>query len=149
MPEFKLVDEAGTWAFDVLALDGEPTLRLPYVERHALLEEIVVEGPPALLEIVASFDDGPALWDAVVARGLEGRRRETRARAVPSGCAAVGQDEEQCDSEVPGGTRRRAAPPRRPKAENNRGLIQTAWVLLGTGGYTDLVSARHRIPVSK
>src|SRR4051794_23423582 len=26
-------------AFDVLALDGEPTLRLPYTERHALLEE--------------------------------------------------------------------------------------------------------------
>ena len=58
-------------AFDVLALDGEPTLWLPYVERHALLEEIVVEGPPALLEVVASFEDGPALWDAIVARGLE------------------------------------------------------------------------------
>jgi ATP-dependent DNA ligase len=28
-------------AFDVLALDGEPTLRLPYTERHALLEESV------------------------------------------------------------------------------------------------------------
>lgn len=26
--------------FDVLALDDEPTLRLPYSERHALLEEI-------------------------------------------------------------------------------------------------------------
>jgi len=58
--------------FDVLALDGEPTLRLPYLERHALLEELLVEGPPALVEIVASFEDGLALWDAVVARGLEG-----------------------------------------------------------------------------
>jgi ATP-dependent DNA ligase len=28
-------------AFDVLALDGEPTVRLPYVERVALLEELV------------------------------------------------------------------------------------------------------------
>ena len=48
-------------AFDVLALDGKPTLRLPYSERHALLEEIVVDGPPALLEVVASFEDGPGL----------------------------------------------------------------------------------------
>jgi bifunctional non-homologous end joining protein LigD len=59
-------------AFDVLALDGEPTTRLPYVERHALLEELVLDGPPALLEVIASFDDGPALWDVVVARGMEG-----------------------------------------------------------------------------
>ena len=33
-------------AFDVLALDGRPTLRLPYAERHALLEELVVEARP-------------------------------------------------------------------------------------------------------
>ena len=33
-------------AFDVLALDGESTLRLPYVERHALLEEIGSTGRP-------------------------------------------------------------------------------------------------------
>ena len=58
-------------AFDVLELDGEPTMRLPYSERHALLEEIVL-GAPAGVEVVASFEDGPALWDAVVARGLEG-----------------------------------------------------------------------------
>src|SRR5690349_12118541 len=32
--------------FDVLALDGEPTLRPPYAERHALLEEVTVDGPP-------------------------------------------------------------------------------------------------------
>jgi ATP-dependent DNA ligase len=31
-------------AFDVLALDGEPTLRLPYAERDALLEEIAHQG---------------------------------------------------------------------------------------------------------
>jgi ATP-dependent DNA ligase len=34
-------------AFDVLALDGEPTIRLPYAERHALLEELVVDAPSA------------------------------------------------------------------------------------------------------
>jgi bifunctional non-homologous end joining protein LigD len=59
-------------AFDVLALDGEPTLRLPYAERHALLEEIVLNAPPALVEVVASFEDGPALWDVIVERGMEG-----------------------------------------------------------------------------
>jgi hypothetical protein len=39
-------------AFDVLALDGEPTLRLPYAEPHALLEEIVLDAPPVLVEVV-------------------------------------------------------------------------------------------------
>ena len=36
--------------FDVLALDGEPTLRLPYAERHALLEEIVLDAARARWE---------------------------------------------------------------------------------------------------
>src|SRR4051812_3512333 len=55
--------------FDVLALNGDRTLRLPYIERHALLEEIAIEGSPALAELVASFEDGPALWDVIAARG--------------------------------------------------------------------------------
>jgi hypothetical protein len=59
-------------AFDVLALEGEPTLSQPYAERHALLEEITIDGPQCVVEVVGSFDDGPALWDAIVARGLEG-----------------------------------------------------------------------------
>jgi bifunctional non-homologous end joining protein LigD len=59
-------------AFDVLALDGEPTLRLPYTERHALLEEVTIDGPASAVEVVGSFEDGPALWDAIVERGLEG-----------------------------------------------------------------------------
>jgi ATP-dependent DNA ligase len=33
-------------AFEVLALDGEPTRRPPYAERHALLEEIVLDARP-------------------------------------------------------------------------------------------------------
>jgi hypothetical protein len=46
------------------------------VERHALLEELVLDGaPPALLEVIGSFEDGPALWDVVVARGMEGEPR--------------------------------------------------------------------------
>jgi bifunctional non-homologous end joining protein LigD len=59
-------------AFDVLALDGEPTLRLPYAERRALLEEIMIDGPPSVVEVIGAFEDGSALWDAVVERGLEG-----------------------------------------------------------------------------
>jgi bifunctional non-homologous end joining protein LigD len=59
-------------AFDVLAFDGEPTLRLPYVERHALLEEVVIDGPPSVVEVNGSFEDGPALWEIIAARGLEG-----------------------------------------------------------------------------
>jgi bifunctional non-homologous end joining protein LigD len=59
-------------AFDVLALDGEPTLRLPYAERHVLLEEIVLDAPPALVEVIASFEDGAALWEVIVERGMEG-----------------------------------------------------------------------------
>ena len=34
--------------------------------------EIVLDAPPALVEAVASFDDGPAVWDVIVARGMEG-----------------------------------------------------------------------------
>jgi hypothetical protein len=49
-------------AFDVLALDCEPTLRLPYLERYALLEEIVLDAPPSLVDVIASFEDGAALW---------------------------------------------------------------------------------------
>jgi bifunctional non-homologous end joining protein LigD len=68
-------DESSTVAymvFDVLALEGEPTLRLPYAERHALLEEVTIDGPPSVVEVVGSFDDGLALWDAIVERSLEG-----------------------------------------------------------------------------
>jgi bifunctional non-homologous end joining protein LigD len=66
------VDPRHLRAFDLLALDGERTLRLPYAERHALLEEITIDGSPSVVEVVGSFEDGPALWDAIVERGLEG-----------------------------------------------------------------------------
>jgi bifunctional non-homologous end joining protein LigD len=59
--ELRHLDPVTFRAFDVLALDGEPTLRLPYSERHALLEEITIDGPPAVVEAIGSFQDGPAL----------------------------------------------------------------------------------------
>jgi ATP-dependent DNA ligase len=45
--------------------------RLPYAERRALLEEVLL-GDANGVEVVESFEDGQALRDAVVDRGLEG-----------------------------------------------------------------------------
>jgi hypothetical protein len=64
---------------------GEPTLRLPYVERDALLEEIVLDAPPALVEVVGSFEDGPALWDVIVGRGMEGVVAKREREPCPPG----------------------------------------------------------------
>ena len=58
------------FVFDVLAVEGLPTTTLPYRERRALLDELDVEGP--YVRLVANFEDGQALFDAVRARGLEG-----------------------------------------------------------------------------
>ena len=38
----------------------------------SLLEKVTIDGPPSVVEVVGSFDDGPALWEAIVDRGLEG-----------------------------------------------------------------------------
>jgi bifunctional non-homologous end joining protein LigD len=58
------------FVFDVLAVEGLPTTVLPYSERRALLEELDIEGP--YVRLVATFEDGQALFDAVCTRGLEG-----------------------------------------------------------------------------
>jgi bifunctional non-homologous end joining protein LigD len=57
-------------AFDVLELDGASTVGLPWQERRRLLDDLQLEGshwstPPC-------FDEGRALWQAVVAQALEG-----------------------------------------------------------------------------
>ncbi len=58
-------------AFDLLHLDGRPTLRLPYRERRRLLERLELEGPhwrtPA-----SHVGDGPAMVRASREQGLEG-----------------------------------------------------------------------------
>ena len=56
--------------FDVLAVEGLPTTMLPYSERRGLLEELVNESQR--VRLVATFEDGAALFAAVCARGLEG-----------------------------------------------------------------------------
>lgn len=58
------------FVFDLLAVEGLATTMLPYAERRAVLEELNVEGPE--VKLVATFEDGQALFDAVCARGLEG-----------------------------------------------------------------------------
>jgi bifunctional non-homologous end joining protein LigD len=55
--------------FDVLALDGRETMRLPYSERRRLLEQLDL---PAAAVVSDRFDDGGALFDVVCERGLEG-----------------------------------------------------------------------------
>jgi bifunctional non-homologous end joining protein LigD len=56
--------------FDLLAVDGRRTMALPYSERRRLLEQV---GLPSDVAVVSDrFDDGPALWEVVCERGLEG-----------------------------------------------------------------------------
>src|SRR3954466_1329842 len=58
------------FVFDVLAAERLPVTLSPYAERRALLEQLDVEGPR--VRLVATFEDGEALFAAVCERGLEG-----------------------------------------------------------------------------
>jgi bifunctional non-homologous end joining protein LigD len=57
-------------AFDVLGVEGLSTTMQPYAERRAILEQLDVENQR--VRLVATFQEGEALFDAVCARGLEG-----------------------------------------------------------------------------
>jgi bifunctional non-homologous end joining protein LigD len=57
-------------AFDVLRVDGHNVMCNPWSKRRDVLEELGVERSCVRLSEV--FDDGPVLFDAVVAHGLEG-----------------------------------------------------------------------------
>jgi bifunctional non-homologous end joining protein LigD len=57
--------------FDVLHLDGRPTIGLPYAERRKLLEGLELSGP--CWQTPPSFsDDGAAVLEVARQRGLEG-----------------------------------------------------------------------------
>jgi ATP dependent DNA ligase domain len=58
------------FVFDVLAIDGQPAMRLPFQERRRRLEDLDLEGPAWRTNHV--FDDGETLFDAVWRNGLEG-----------------------------------------------------------------------------
>jgi bifunctional non-homologous end joining protein LigD len=69
--------------FDVLELDGEPTMRLPYSRRRALLEEFDLGAGPWFVPEV--FADGTALFAAACERGLEGVIAKRRSAAYRPG----------------------------------------------------------------
>jgi bifunctional non-homologous end joining protein LigD len=56
--------------FDVLVNAGQGVMALPYTERRTILERLELEGPRWCTAQV--FDDGEALFAAVVKQGLEG-----------------------------------------------------------------------------
>jgi bifunctional non-homologous end joining protein LigD len=55
--------------FDVLELDSESTLSLPYLERRKLLESLTIGYG---CHLCPRFEDGAALWRSVVEHRLEG-----------------------------------------------------------------------------
>ena len=56
--------------FDVLLLDGQDETGRPLRERRRLLEGLDLAG--AHWQVPPAYDDGPALWEATEAQGLEG-----------------------------------------------------------------------------
>jgi hypothetical protein len=56
-------------AFDVLELDGGPTVRLPYRERREIVESLTSGRG---VQVCPRFDEGPALWASVLEHPLEG-----------------------------------------------------------------------------
>jgi bifunctional non-homologous end joining protein LigD len=58
------------FVFDLLAVEGLPTTMQPYEARRGLLEQLDLE--TERVRVVANFEDGEALFEAVCQRGLEG-----------------------------------------------------------------------------
>jgi bifunctional non-homologous end joining protein LigD len=56
--------------FDVLRIDGEDLARRPLAERRARLEDLDLG--PSGWQVPSTYDDGPMLFDATRAQGLEG-----------------------------------------------------------------------------
>jgi bifunctional non-homologous end joining protein LigD len=59
------------YVFDVLEVDGRPTVDLPFRERRARLEEILLPGH-SVVRLSETFDDGEALLAAALEQELEG-----------------------------------------------------------------------------
>jgi bifunctional non-homologous end joining protein LigD len=69
-------------AFDVLSVEGEPVVSQSYSERRRILEDLGLDGPQ--WRTPEAFNDGEALWAAVVEHELEGVVAKRRAgRYVP------------------------------------------------------------------
>jgi len=67
--------KAGTplvyYAFDILEVEGEPLVDLPFVERRKRLEQ-VLDKRNRTVRLSETFDDGKALYEAAKQQGLEG-----------------------------------------------------------------------------
>lgn len=77
-------------AFDLLFAGGESLLRVPFEERRGQLEETCPEG--GHLALSPRFENGPALFEAVCAQGLEGiiaKRRDSLYLPGKRSCAWV------------------------------------------------------------
>jgi len=59
------------YVFDLLEMEGDRVLHLPWSERRALLEPLIEPGHP-VVRLSPSFDDGPGLLAAAEEQGLEG-----------------------------------------------------------------------------
>ncbi|HEY7002886.1 MAG TPA: DNA ligase D [Gaiellaceae bacterium] len=59
------------YVFDLLELEGEPLIDLPFVERRERLEE-VLDRRNKTIQLSEAFDDGTALERAAIEQGLEG-----------------------------------------------------------------------------
>jgi len=74
-PSFSLMQRGegspAYYVFDLLELERRPLVGLPLEQRREQLESLLIEGNP-LVRLSRSFDDGPALLDAVVAQDMEG-----------------------------------------------------------------------------
>jgi bifunctional non-homologous end joining protein LigD len=71
-------------AFDVLSVEGEPVVSRPCSERRRILEDLGLDAPQ--WRTPEAFDDGEALWTAVVEHELEGVVAKRRSgRYVPGG----------------------------------------------------------------
>ena len=85
----ELMIKSGTlWAFDLLTLDGESQLALPYSERRAVLEEyIAATADPELIKLVPSWEgcDKDAAYQTALEDGDEGIVFKRSDRAYPAG----------------------------------------------------------------
>jgi bifunctional non-homologous end joining protein LigD len=59
------------YVFDLLELEGEPLVALPFVERRKRLEEIL-DGRNKTVQLSEAFENGRALEQAAMEQGLEG-----------------------------------------------------------------------------
>ena len=70
------------YVFDLLELDGEPLVELPFTERRARLEQLL-DRRNRTVRLSETFDDGEALAEVVREQGLEGmmaKRADSRYR---------------------------------------------------------------------